>query len=146
VNYGYTDAHRDPGDGARYPCGLTDSEWEHVAPLFEPEGRPGRPPKYARRSMVDAALYVLRTGCSWRLLPKDFPPHNTVYRSFRRWQAAGLFEELYDALRALWRAREHRAPDPTAGVVDSQSIRTSPQGGLKGFDAGKKVKGASATW
>ncbi len=141
VSYGYTDAHRDPGDGARYPCGLTDSEWERVAPLFDPEGRPGRPPKYGRRSMLDAALYVLRSGCSWRLLPKDFPPHNTVYRSFRRWQAKGLFEELYDELRALWREREHRAPDPTAGVVDSQSIRTSPQGGVHGFDAGKKVKG-----
>jgi len=141
VSYGYTEAHRDPGDAARYPCGLTDSEWARVAPFFAPEGRPGHPPQYSRRRMLDAALYVLRSGCSWRLLPKDFPPHNTVYKNFRRWQSAGLFEKLYDELRALWREHEHRAPVPTAGVADSQSIRTSPQGGLHGFDAGKKVKG-----
>jgi transposase len=141
ATYGYTKAHRDPGDAARYPGGVTDSEWERLTPFFDPEGRPGRPPKYSRRSMVDAVLYVLRSGCSWRLLPKDFPPYDTVYKTFRRWQVAGLIEKLYDELRALWREREHRAPEPTAGVADSQSIRTSPQGGVHGFDAGKKVKG-----
>src|SRR5690606_27706620 len=73
-SYGYTAAHRDPGDVVRYPSGLTDSEWEQVRPLFEAPERPGRPEKYPRRQMLDACIYVLRSGCSWRMLPKDFPP------------------------------------------------------------------------
>jgi putative transposase len=139
--YGYKAAHRDAGDAVRYPCGLTDSEWEHVRHLFAPPGRPGRPEQYPRRQVLDACLYVLRAGCSWRMLPKDFPPWQAVYKTFRRWLARDLFEALYDELRQLWRAREHRRPDPTGAVVDSQSVKTSPQGGPAGYDAGKKVKG-----
>lgn len=139
--YGYDQSHRDPGDATRYPCGLTDSEWEQVAHLFDPPGRTGRPEKYPRRQMLDACIYVLRSGCSWRMLPKEFPGWNIVYKTFRRWQVRGLFESMYDELRKLWRSRQHRAPDPTAAVLDAQSVKTSPQGGPKGFDAGKKVKG-----
>jgi transposase len=139
--YGYREAHRDPGDAVRYPCGLTDAEWEQVQHLFDPPGRTGRPEKYPRRQMLDACVYVLRSGCSWRMLPKDFPPWTAVYKTFRRWQAQGLFEAMYDELRKLWRSRQHRAPEPTAAVLDSQSVKTSPQGGPKGYDAGKKVKG-----
>lgn len=140
-HYGYTEAHRDAGDGVRYPCGLTDSEWEQVKHLFDPPVRPGRPGKYPRRQMLDACVYVLRSGCSWRMLPKDFPSWQAVYKTFRRWLARGLFEAMYDELRKLWRTRQHRALDPTAAVLDSQSVKTSPQGGPKGYDAGKKVKG-----
>jgi len=139
--YGYREAHRDPGDAVRYPCGLTDTEWEQIRHLFDPPGRTGRPPKYPRRQMLDACVYVLRSGCSWRMLPKDLPPWEAVYRTFRRWLAKGLFEQMYDELRKLWRSRERRHPDPTAGILDSQSVRTSAQGGPKGYDAGKKVKG-----
>lgn len=139
--YGYGEAHRDPGDSVRYPCGLTDSEWEQVKRIFDPPGRTGRPEKYPRRQMLDACVYVLRSGCSWRMLPKDFPSWSIVYKTFRRWLARGLFETMYDELRALWRIRQHRAPDPTAAVLDSQSVKTSPQGGPKGYDAAKKVKG-----
>ena len=139
--YGYTQAHRDAGDAARYPCGLTDNEWERARPIFDPPGRPGRKARHPRRRMLDACVYVLRSGCSWRMLPKEFPQWKQVYKTFRRWQAKGLFEKLYDELRALWRTREHRAPEPTAAVLDSQSVKTSPQGGEKGFDAAKKVKG-----
>lgn len=139
--YGYNESHRDAGDAIRYPCGLTDSEWAQVQPIFDRPGRAGRPAKYPRRQVLDACVYVLRSGCSWRMLPKDFPNWNLVYRTFRRWQARGLFERMYDALRKLWRSRQHRAPDPTGTVLDSQSVKTSPQGGPKGFDAGKKVKG-----
>lgn len=139
--YGYSRAHRDLGDAARYPCGLTDSEWEQVRHLFDAAGRTGRPEKYPRRQMLDACVYVLRSGCSWRMLPKDFPPWQAVYKTFRRWQSRGLFESMYDELRRLWRSRQHRAPDPTGAVIDSQSVRTSAQGGPKGYDAAKKIKG-----
>lgn len=140
-SYGYTEAHRDAGDAVRYPCGLTDSEWEQVRHLFDPSGRTGRPAKYPRRQILDACLYVLRSGCSWRMLPKDFPDWQVVYRTFRRWLARDLFEQMYDELRKLWRSRERRDADPTAAILDSQSVKTSAQGGPKGYDAGKKVKG-----
>lgn len=140
-HYGYGKLHRDAGNLVRYPCGLTDSEWEQVKHIFDPAGKTGRPSRYPRRQMLDACIYVLRSGCSWRLLPKDFPSWTLVYKTFRRWQARGLFEAMYDELRKLWRARQHRGPDPTGAILDSQSVRTSPQGGPKGFDAGKKVKG-----
>jgi transposase len=91
--------------------------------------------------MLDACVYVLRSGCSWRMLPKDFPPWSVVYKTFRRWQARGLFEGMYTELRELWRDRQHRAPEPTQVILDSQSVKTSPQGGAKGYDAAKKIKG-----
>lgn len=139
--YGYNESHRDPGDEVRYPCGLTDSEWDQVKHLFDPPDQMGRPPKYPRRQMLDACVYVLRSGCSWRMLPKDFPPWEAVYRTFRRWLARDLFEAMYDELRRLWRSRERRDPDPTGAIIDSQSVKTSAQGGEKGFDGGKKIKG-----
>lgn len=139
--YRYADEHRDPGGPSRYPCGLTDSEWEQIQHHFDPPGGTGRPPKYPRRQMLDACIYVLRSGCSWRMLPKDFPPWQAVYRTFRRWLARGLFERMYDELRTLWRSRQRRNPDPTGAILDSQSVKTSAQGGPKGYDAGKKVKG-----
>jgi transposase len=91
--------------------------------------------------MLDACIHVLRSGCSWRMAPKDFPSWQVVYKPFRRRLARGLFEAMEDGLRTLWRTRQHRALDPTAAVLDSQSVKTSPQGGPKGYDAGTKVKG-----
>ncbi len=99
------------------------------------------PPRYERRSVVNACCYVLRTGCAWRLLPKSFPPWQAVYMSFKRWGAAGTFETMHDRLRQQWRERVGKAPEPTAAIVDSQSTRSTAQGGNTGFDAGKKVKG-----
>ena len=137
---GYNNRHRDPGDAVRYPSSLTDAEWALVADLFEKKG-PGKPPLYPRRLLVDACCYVVRSGCPWRLLPKDFPPWQDVYATFRRWTDKGLFEAMHDRLRTMWRQRMGREDAPTAGVLDSQSIKTSAQGGPKGYDAGKKVKG-----
>lgn len=138
--YGYTARHRDPGDSTRYPACLTDAEWALVSDLFEVAG-PGKPPKYPRRRVVDACAYVVRSGCAWRMLPKDLPPWKNVYAHFRRWTTKGLFERMHDRLRAMWRERENRDASPTGAIIDSQSVKTSPQGGPKGFDAGKKVKG-----
>lgn len=136
----YSARHRDEGDLDRYPHGLTDAEWARVRDLFENRG-PGRPPKHPRRLMLDACIYVLRSGCPWRMLPKDFPHWEAVYDTFRRWSDAGIFEEMHDRLRAMYREREHRAVEPTAAIVDAQAVRSSAQGGVKGFDAGKKIKG-----
>lgn len=138
--YGYGEQHRHAPGASRYPACLTDAEWRLIADLFEVRG-PGKPAKYARRTIVDACCYVVRSGCPWRMLPKDFPPWQDVYAHFRRWTEKKRFEHMHDRLRGMWREREGRSANPTAVVLDSQSVKTSPQGGPKGFDAGKKVKG-----
>ncbi|WP_374086814.1 IS5 family transposase [Methylomicrobium lacus] len=139
--YGYQERHRQPVQDERYASSLTDAEWALVQDLFEPEGGRGVPEKVSRRTMVDACCYVVRTGCAWRLLPKDFPHWDNVYKTFRRWSAQGRFEAMHDRLRQMWRVREGREEEPSAAVLDAQSTRSSPQGGPSGYDAGKKVKG-----
>lgn len=141
LRYGYDESHREQALGQSYPTSVTDAEWALVRDLFENEGRPGKPPKYSRRLLLDACCYVVRTGGSWRMLPKEFPPWQNVYRTFRRWSEQGKFEQMHDRLRAQWREREERAVEPSAAVIDAQSTRGSPQGGETGYDAGKKVKG-----
>ncbi|MBL6752279.1 MAG: IS5 family transposase [Nevskia sp.] len=140
--YGYAEQHRAAGDLQRYSSCLTDAEWALVSDLFEPAvaGR-GKPARYPRRAVLDACCYVVRTGCAWRLLPKSFPPWNAVFKTFSRWSAQGRFELMHDRLRQQWRERTERAVEPSVAVPDSQSTRTSPQGGVRGFDAGKRVKG-----
>jgi transposase len=138
---GYTDAHRRSDGASGMNTDLTDAEWALVADLFERDGKRGAPPRYERRTMVDACCYALRTGCAWRLLPKSFPPWQAVYMSFKRWGSAGVFEAMHDRLRQQWRDRIGKAPEPTAAIIDSQSTRSTAQGGNTGFDAGKKVKG-----
>lgn len=142
ARYGYTAAHRRQDGRSGYNTDLTDAEWELVRDLFEQgqDGR-GRPPKHSRRLMLDACCYVVRTGCPWRLLPKSFPPWQVVHKTFSRWAAAGLFEHMHHRLREQWRARQGRTPQPSALIIDSQSTRGGAQGGVSGFDAGKKVKG-----
>jgi transposase len=139
--YGYQARHRPMVSKERYPSSLTDAEWTLVRDLFEHEGERGVPPKVSRRLLVDACCYVVRTGCAWRLLPKDFPHWDNVYKTFRRWSAQGRFEAMHDRLRAMWRAREARHAQPSHAILDAQSTRSSPQGGVSGYDAGKKVKG-----
>ena len=141
TRYGYTDAHRRQSSQQRYPSCLTDAEWVLVKDVFDNDGGRGKPPQYPRRLLVDACCYVVRTGGSWRMLPKEFPPWQNVYRTFRRWTEQGKFEQMHDVLRAQWREREGREVSPTAAVLDAQSTRSSPQGGESGYDAGKKVKG-----
>lgn len=141
ARYGYTQAHRRHDAEQAYPSCLTDAEWALVSDLFESQGGRGLPPRVSRRTLLDACCYVVRTGCSWRMLPKDFPRWQNVYRTFRRWSEQERFEQMHDRLRGQWREREARNVEPTAAVIDAQSNRGSPQGGDTGFDAGKKVKG-----
>ncbi|MFF8366838.1 IS5 family transposase [Rhodococcus erythropolis] len=134
------------GAGQGYPSDLTDEQWALVEPLLPaprtgPKG--GRREKHPRRRTVDAIMYVVRTGCAWRQLPHDFPPWQTVYWYFVRWHDEGTVTHIHNALRAQVRQAEGRNAEPTAGLIDSQSIRTADTvpSMTRGFDAGKKVKG-----
>ena len=142
VRVGYSDRHRRADGASGMNTDLTDAEWALLSELFERKGGRGAPPTHERRLLVNACLYVVRTGCAWRLLPKGvFPPWRAVYKAFRSWARAGTFEAMHDRLRRQWRDRIGRSPEPTAAIIDAQSTRSTAQGGNTGFDAGKKVKG-----
>lgn len=141
LRVGYTDRHRRKDGISGMHTDLTDAEWALVADLFQRRSARGAPDKHDRRVLVNACCYVVRTGASWRLLPKQFPHWRAVYKAFSGWAQAGVFEAMHDRLRQQWRSRVGRAPDPTMAIIDAQSTRSTAQGGDTGFDAGKKVKG-----
>jgi putative transposase len=125
----------------RYPSDLSDDEWRLLEPLFPP-CRCGRPPKWPRRLLADAIFYVIRSGCAWRMLPREFPPWRTVYSHFRRHWRGGPLRTAHDRLRCRVREAEGRAPEPSGAVVDSQSVRTAGSGGpARGYDGAKRLKG-----
>jgi len=125
----------------RYASDLTDAEWALIAPMMPAPNRIGRPRKTSMREVVNALLYLASAGCAWRLLPKDFPPFSTVQKYFWRWRDEGLLRTISNTLVMAAREAEGREASPTAGVIDSQSVKTNESGGIRGFDAGKKVNG-----
>src|SRR4028118_351617 len=125
-----------------YSTDLSDGEWACLELHVPAPSKRGRPRTHSTREILNAIFYVLKSGCAWRLLPRDFPPWGTVYWWFRRWRIDGTFERLNAALRERLRVRLRRNPQPSAGVVDSQSAKTTGVGGeARGYDGGKKVRG-----
>lgn len=124
-----------------YPSSLIDEQWNDIEDLVPKFAGFGRPPEHSRRHIVNAIFYIVRSGCAWRLLPHDFAPWQTVYGYFRRWKIQGVWEMIHDTLVLSIRLAAGKKTNPTAAMVDSQSVKIADQAGDRGYDAGKKIKG-----
>ena len=122
-----------------YSTNLTDKQWQVTENILDPQHRKR---KYSLREIMNAILYLVKTGCQWRMLPKDFPPHNTVFYYFNKWKLEGVFEELMDTLHVMVRIQMGRRDTPSLGIIDSRSIKSSHHVDTdRGIDGNKKIKG-----
>jgi putative transposase len=134
-----------PRPRGAYPTDLTDAEWQVLEPLIPPVKPGGRPARHTRRELVNAIAYWVRAGCAWRLLPHDLPPWQTVYHYFRLWRHEGRWAQILTVLREHERLRQGRDPTPSAGILDSQSVRITDRGAGTALTAPRRSTAASAT-
>ena len=129
---------------ASYPSDLSDAEWNMLKAYIPEPKSGGRPAKHDRREIVNAIAYLVEAGCSWRMLPHDLPPWKTVYDYFTQWRKSGIWVQVNEALRTRLRITAGREAQPSAAIIDSQSVKTTQKGGLVAMTPGKKSRDANA--